>query len=108
MTDLTPLFEAAKKSKKALRSLKQSAIDAGQFEFAAHLRDLERELFPESEDEIYAKTINISLRMVGINPSLKASWIIGKTMHILSKRKGKIDLNTAADIQAEADRIFEG
>ena len=105
--DLTNLLEGAKKSKKALRSLKLAALDAGQFELAANLRDLERELFPESEDETYAKTINISLRMVGINPDMKSCWIIGKTMHILSKRKGKFDIETASDIQADADKIFD-
>jgi len=45
--------------------------------------------------------------MVGINPDLKACWMIGRTMHILSKKKGKFDLETASDIIADANRIFE-
>jgi len=105
--DLTNLLEEAKKSRKALRSLKVAAIDANQLELAAKLRDMERELFPETEEEKYARTINLALRMVGINPDLKTCWMIGRTMHILSKKKGKFDLETASNIMAEADRIFD-
>ncbi len=105
--DLTNLLEEAKKSKKALRSLKVAAIDANQFELAAKLINMERELFPETEEEKYAKTINLALRMVGINSDLKSCWMIGRTMHILSKKKGKFDLETASDIIANADRIFQ-
>ncbi len=105
--DLTKLLEEAKKSKKAIRSLKLAAIDANLHEFAANLRDIERELFPDSEDEKYAKTVNLALRMVGINPDMKASWMIGKTIHILSKKRGKFDLNSASDIIAEAEKLFD-
>ena len=105
--DLTNLLEGAKKSKKAMRSLKLAALDAGQFELAAELRDIERETFPDTEDEIYARNINLALRMVGINPDLKSCWLIGKTMHILSKKKGSFDIETATQIQSKAEQIFE-
>ena len=104
---LTPLLEGAKKSKKALRSLKLAAIDAGQFELAAKLRDLEREIFPDSEDEIYAKNINLALRMSGVNPDLRQSWIIGKTMEAYRKSKGKFSIDQASELIAKADKIFE-
>jgi len=105
--DLTNLLEEAKKSKKAINALKIAAIEAKQFELAARLRDLERELFPESEDEKYAKTINLALRMVGINPDSKTCWLIGNTMHILSKKKGKFDIETASKLIAEAEKLFD-
>ncbi|MBP9790061.1 MAG: UvrB/UvrC motif-containing protein [Bacteroidia bacterium] len=105
--DLTNLLEGAKKSKKALRSLKLAALDAGQFELAAKLRDLERELFPDTEDEIYAKNINLALRMSGVNPDLRQSWLIGKTMEAYRKSKGKFSIDQASDLIAKADKIFE-
>ena len=105
--ELTNLLEEAKKSKKALRSLKVAAIDASQLELAAKLRDMERELFPETEEEKYARTINLALRMVGINPDLKSCWMIGRAMYFLSKRKGSFDLETASDIISDANRIFQ-
>jgi len=105
--DLTNLLEGAKKSKKALRSLKLAALDAGQFELAAKLRDMERELFPDTEDEIYAKQINLALRMSGVNPDLRQSWLIGKTMEAYRKSKGKFAIDQASDLIAKADKIFE-
>jgi len=105
--NLDPIYENAIKSKKALRSLKQAAIDAGCFELAAELRDSERELFPDTEDEKYARTVSLALRMVGINTDHRTSWIIGKTIFSLSRKKGKFDLKTASEIQADAERIFD-
>lgn len=105
--DLTNLLEGAKKSKKALRSLKSAALDAGQFELAAKLRDMERELFPDSEDEIYARNVNLALRMVGLNTDLKTAFLIGKTMEAYRKSKGKFAIDQASDLIAKAEQIFE-
>ena len=105
--DLTPLLEGAKKSKKALRSLKLAALDAGQFELAAKLRDMECELFPDTEDERFTKDVNITLRMVGINPDPKSCYLIGKAMEAYRKSKGKFYIDQASDLIAKADKIFE-
>jgi len=105
--NLDPIYENAIKSKKALRSLKQAALDAGCFELAAELRDIERETFPDTEDEIYAKNINLALRMSGVNPDLRQSWLIGKTMEAYHKHKGKFAIDQASELIAKADKIFE-
>jgi len=87
--------------------LKLAAIAANQFNLAAQLRDIERESFPDTEDELYAKDINLVLRMVGINPDPRQCWLIGKTMQAYLKSKGKFSIAQATKIQSESDKIFE-
>jgi hypothetical protein len=105
-------LEKIQKDHKAIRLFKLSAINCQSYELAAHIREIEKELFPESEEAKQAKQdgtdiLNV-LGMVKINvQDKKIAWLIKKTIKCHSKKKGKFSLKDAADLQTKAEKLFE-
>lgn len=111
LKELNELLEGAKKSKKGLRTLKIAAVNAGKFELAAKLREMETTLFPDSPEEKEAKdfsmAIKTALAMVGINASMSSAWVIGKIIFVYKSKKGNLSLRDAAEIKAECEKLFK-
>lgn len=107
---LIGLLEAAKKDKQKFISLKSLAAKFQLFELSANLRDIEKQLFPESEEETKAKKISvetsIALRMVGIDANSYNCYLIRESLRILSKKKGKFSTDDASKIISDARKYF--
>jgi len=104
------LFEEAKKSKKNLVKLKTTALHCQMFELAAKLRDLEVELFPNSEEynlaHEQAKKANLLFRMVELNIPEPVCWLVEETLKVHKKKKGKFDLLDASKLVAKKNELF--
>ncbi len=109
--NIEDLLERASKDVKSLNELKNLAVKFQLYELGAKCREIEKELFPETEEEIEAKKrckeIDLVLRMVEVGfTSQKVYYKIDKTLELLRKKKGKFDLKDASKIITDADRIF--
>lgn len=104
------LLEEAKKDKKKLKSLKEVAVRCQMFELGSKLRDLEVDLFPETEEEKEAKLqsekYNLIFRMVDLNVSHSICWLISETIKKSNKKKGNFSISDAEDLLAKKRRIF--
>lgn len=110
--ELKDLLEIASKDVKTLNELKNLAVKLQQYELGAKCRELEKELFPETEEEIEAKNrykeIELILRMVEVGFSTKKVYYkIDKALELFRKKKGKFDIADASKIIADADRLFK-
>lgn len=108
---LTDLVEKAKGNKKGLIMLKNTAVRCQQFELASQLRELETSLFPTTDEEKeakkIAKEINLVLRMVELNVSEDTCWLIGQTLKIHSKMKGKFSIHDASKLIVKRKELFD-
>lgn len=108
---ITQLIEAAKKDKKTLIFLKNAAVRSQLFEVAANIRELENELFPDTDEQkaakIKAKEINLLFRMVELNVSEDVCWLISETLKVHSKMKGKFSLWEASQLVVKRKELFE-
>ena len=110
--ELKSLLESASKDVKTLNELKNFAVKLGQYELGAECRRLEKELYPETDEEVQAKErykeIELVLRMVEVGfTSKKVYYKIDKALELFKKKKGKFDLKDAAKIISDANRIFK-
>lgn len=108
--DLLKLLESAKKDKNNLRKLKMLAAECNLIELAADIRNIEVQLYPESESVKIAKKeadkLNLVFRMVELNIPPRIAWLINKTLKKHWKRRGNFDLEDAAKLRAEMIEIF--
>ena len=110
--ELKSLLESASKDVKTLNELKNLAVKLGQYELGAECRRLEKELYPETDEEVQSKErykeIELVLRMVEVGfTSKKVYYKIDKALELFKKKKGKFDLKDAAKIISDANRIFK-
>lgn len=107
---LIDLLEESKKSKEKLILLKHVAVKCQQFELAANLREIEKELFPDTEEMKIAKeratNLLTVLKLVELTVPLKLCWVIDETIKKYNKKKGKFSLRDAALIISKRDEIF--
>jgi len=108
MTD--KLLESASKNIETLNELKNLAVKLGQYELGAELRKLEKELYPETDEEIKAKEkakeLNLIFRMVDLNIDNEVCFRIFQTLELFRKKKGKFDLKDASEIQVQSKKLF--
>ena len=100
------MLEAAKKDKKVLAYIKKAAVRGQQFELASNLHEIDKELFPESEEAKEAKKINIMLRMIGVNASDHTCWVLGEAFKVYLKKKGEFSLIDASIITDKGKTLF--
>lgn len=107
---MNELLEKASENKQVLNHLKNAAVHAQSYEFAASLRELEKEKFPETAEDKDAKekskATDLLLRMVEIGTNAGSAYRIYEAMRIYAKKKGKFDLKDASKIIADSNRIF--
>lgn len=108
---LLKMFESAKKDKRKLLALKNAAVKCQEFELAVQIRELEKELFPETDEEKeakeLAKNVKVILRLVEVNATEDACWLIAETLKKYFKIKRDFSVKEAAELIAERKRIFE-
>ena len=110
--ELQNLLKSASKDLKTLNELKNLSVKLRQYELGAECRRLEKELYPETDEEIQAKErckeIELVLRMVEVGfTSKKVYYKIDKALELFKKKKGKFDLKDAAKIISDANHIFK-
>lgn len=107
---LLQLVEEAKKDKARFESLKRTVVKCQQFELASNLRQIEKDLFPESnEDKVnkeYAASIVALMSMVNLKIDLETAFIVSEAIKVYGKKKGKFDLHDASAIQEKKDKLF--
>ena len=108
---LEALLLKARTDKDTFIALKSAAVAAQHFELAADFRTLEKELFPETEEEKKVKEdtekFNLLFRMMGINIDNKTSWLIGTAMVMYLEKNTDITLMDTAKIEAFAHKFFK-
>lgn len=105
------LFEKAKKNKKTLVMLKNTAVAADMLEFAAELRDIEVKNFPvKKADKKILEEISkfgLVLRMMGLsvdcNQSLGMMYL---GFQKYSTMKGKFSVKEAVEIKIQVQELF--
>jgi hypothetical protein len=110
MTTEDKLLESASKSLETLNELKNLAVKLGNYELGAKCRELEKQLFPETQDEIEAKEkakeLKLLFEMVQLNVPTDVCFKIFTTLETFKKKKGKFDLKDASKIIADNKRLF--
>jgi hypothetical protein len=105
------LIEKAKQDKYDFLLLKNTVVKLQQFELAAQLREIERNLFPESDEEKkakeIAKEIKTLLSMVDLNAPDATCFIISETLRLYDKKKGEFTLEDAVRIKVKCENIFQ-
>lgn len=104
------LIEAAKKNRKGFLMLKTAVATCQQFELAAHLRDIEKQVFPETEETKQAKALagelELALRMVQLKIAPDICWLIYQTFKEFDNRKEKFAIDDATKLMFEWQNIF--
>lgn len=108
---LKQLVEKAKQNKKAFRKLKELTVDCQQYELATKLREVEKDLFPESEEVKTAKErgsrLNLLFRMVELTVPNDVAWMIEQAVIFDLNNKGQFSLQDACSLMDKRKRIFE-
>lgn len=109
---LSELLAKAENDREVLRELKQVALDAQQYELGARLREIEREKFPDTEDQRRAKEkaehFQKALLLCDIEvKNLKTAWIIYVTAKELYWHEW-FSIETGEKIKQKAKELFGG
>jgi len=108
---LNQLVEKAKQDKKAFRKLKELTVDCQQFELACKLREIEKDLFPESEEVKQAKQrgskLNLLFRMLELTVPDDVAWMIEQAIIFDINSPGQFSLKDAASLVDKRERIFK-
>ena len=108
---LENMVEAAKKSKKGFRTLKEAVVSLQQYELGAELRSIEKDLFPETEEVKQAKEtgsrMNLLFRMLDLNVSNEIAWMIFDAIRQHGEKGSNFTLSDACDLIEKRKRIFE-
>lgn len=109
---LRELLEFAKKDKKSLLNLKNTAVMCQRYELASQLREIETNLFPETKEEKMAKYVahelSSVLRLVNLEVPDKVCYLIMETIKVYNKKKTSITIKDASKILANEKKIFGG
>lgn len=104
------LLDAAKSDKAMLRSLKNTALKCQCYSLATELRDLELQLYPETDESKAAKRRSAELsgafRMVGLNIPEETCFLIDETIKAFNEKKAEFSLRDAAAIEVLKETIF--
>lgn len=108
---LVNMFNAAKKDKKTFLAFKNLVVKTQQFELACTVREIEKELFPETEEEKQAKEIatklNLAFRMVELNVTEPVCWLISETIKMYDKMGGNFSIAEASELIVKSKRLFD-
>jgi hypothetical protein len=108
---LNQLLEKAKQDKKSFRKLKELSVECQQLELAANLREIEKDLFPESEEVKKAKErgdrLNLLFRMIELTVSDDVAWMVEQAIIFDINSPGQFSLKDACALIEKRKRIFE-
>lgn len=104
------LVKRASKDLEQLLELKNLAVKMGMYELGAKCREVEKELYPVSDEEKQAqlrgKDLNLAFRMVDLNIPESVCYKIDQSLKQFNKLKGKFDTGHASKIVKDTERLF--
>ena len=107
---LESLLLRARTDKDTLIALKNAAVSSQHYELAASFRSLEKELYPQTEEEKLAyskaKEYETLFRMLGLSIDEPTSWLIGEAVSLLNENKGDVTLKETSALQSKFHKIF--
>lgn len=87
-------------------TLKNLSVKLQQFELACSIREIEKEIFPETAEEKKAKELRLLFGMVDLNVSEDVCWLISEVMEQHTKKKGKFSIHDASDLIYKRKQLF--
>jgi|ERR1700760_321889 len=108
---LIALLEAAKKDRKGLIYLKETAVKCQQFELASQIRSLETSLFPETEyiklEKLKSAQLRAALELV-LKQHVDTSWAwqIKEVVSVFNEKGGQFSVDDATEIAFKRIEIF--
>ncbi len=107
---LLQLVESAKKNRKAFKRLKEAVVGCQQFELAAELREIEKEIFPETDEskkaKYDAKNLHNAFAMVELGIEEGTCWLINETIKSYNEKGGDFSIRDASILMRKRDEIF--
>lgn len=104
------MLEVAKKDKVNLSTLKILALDCKQFDLATALREIELELFPETEEVKQAKEkalkLSTALAMASLQVPENICFLISEVFDAYAKKAGDFSISDAVVLKLKNERIF--
>jgi hypothetical protein len=104
------LLDVAKKDRKKLKQLYDLVIHCQQYEFAAEIRDLEKDLFPITPEEESAKIngarIRCAFNMAGYNVDTPTAWLFNEISVMVRKKKGSYTLKDSSILVEKMKELF--
>lgn len=106
--ELFPQFlQAIKKNKRALKSFKESIVQAQQYELAGSIRDLEKNLFVETEEQKEGAEFSKILRMFDFKVSDADAWLLKQIAMKYIEKGSEFDSYTATLLSEQKRKKFE-
>ncbi len=104
------LLETAKQDKVKFYKLKKCVVGLQQYELASKLRDLEKDMFPESEMSIKAQSrgikLKFALKAAGINTDDGTAWLVSEIIKQFDEQNGSITTEEIRDLEFKKNDIF--
>lgn len=105
------LIEKAKTNKPGLIALKNALVKLEAFDDAATLREIENELFPETEESVKAKEevrqLNVLFRMMGFSDMpIETCWLLAQSIRIFYKKGGNFTPVDGIRLQKRLKELF--
>lgn len=101
------LFEKSKTNKKTFKALKAFFVETQDYELVAKMREIEKESFPETEEEKLGETLKQVFAMVSVRVEPKMAWLLYKTSLLYSVNGMNTDLKQTSKLLAQSNEIFE-
>ena len=107
---LKQMMEDVKTDISKLRSLKHAAVRCQQFELAANLRGLEKDLFPDTEEQAKERErvtqLSTLFSMFELKVDDRILYTIDKAIAAFKKKKGKFSVNDVVSIKVKAKELY--
>ena len=104
------LIKELLEDKKAIKELKNIAIEFKKYELASKIREIELTKFPETEEikNIKRRVNELSLlfRMFDLDIRDKLIYIIDEAMKLFKNKKGNTSLKDTIEIKRKAEGLF--
>lgn len=104
------LVEAAKKNRKGLIRLKNTAVACQQYELASQLRAIEVECFPETDEIKLLKDRASKKRdifsMVNLKVEPATAWLIEETLKVYAEKGGNFSIDDATTLRLKQEELF--
>lgn len=104
------LIEKAKKNRKGMKRLKDAIVTCQHYELATKIREIEREVFPETDEVIKAKEdakkLNLIFRMVDLDITHDTCYLIEQTLKMHREKGGDFSIEDAVALRLKNEEIF--
>lgn len=98
-------------TKDVIKALKNLAVNKGNYELAANVREIEKEKFPLEtlSDELEEDSLNFrrALKLIDIDTNQKVAYSILVTAKKFLEKGNHFDIKDSSEILADSEKYFE-